>query len=101
RGDLRSDAARLDERLVHPGHEGGMAAWLAVREVAGEAAAVAETQRAHRAQASTLDRRLDLLTALPAGQLLVLLGELAPGTEQAALHHVARHAEPLADLVVG
>ena len=101
RGDLRGDAARPEQRLVHAGHQRGVPAGLAVGEMAGEAAAVTDPERAHRAQPSAVDRRLDLLAALAAGQLLVLLAELATRAEQAALDHLAGHVEALADLVVG
>src|SRR5947209_20604115 len=93
RGDLRGDAARLDESLVHAGHQGDVATGLAVREVTGEPAPIAEPQPAHRAQAPIFDGGLDLLAALSAGQFLVLLAELAARAEQAALHHLAGHVE--------
>ena len=55
--------------------------------------------RLRRGRSSISD--LDLLAAPAAGQLVVLLAELAAGPEQGALDHLARHAEPVADLVVG
>src|SRR6185437_15461276 len=88
-GDLRGDAARLEQGLVDTGHQRRMPAGLAVGQVTREATAIADAEAADRTQAAALDRGLDLFTALSAGQLLVLLAELATRAEQAALDHLA------------
>jgi hypothetical protein len=76
-------------------------AGLAVSEMAGQLATLANAHAARGTDAAAFYGRLHLLAAPTAGKLVVLRSELAAGTEQRALHHLPRHAHADADLVVG
>ena len=78
-----------------------MAARLAVGQVTAEPAALLDPECMQGASITGLNDGLDLLAAASAGKLLILLAQLAAGTEEAALDHRLRHPEALADLVVG
>ena len=74
------------------------AAGLAVREVAGDPALVAQTGGA---DAALVDDALHAQAALAADELLVLLAEALAGAEERALDRGAGHVEALADLAIG
>ena len=99
-GDLGGDAAWLDQRLIDPGHQRDVAARLAMGEMTRDPPTLANADGPHRLEGPGFDRALHLLTAPAAGQLLVLLGQLAASAEQAALDHLPGHAEPVPDLVI-
>jgi hypothetical protein len=101
RRDPRRHTPRPDERFVDTGLQRHMAARLTVGEVPREAPPIAQSQRPGRVHHSRIDRGPHLRTPASARQLLVLLSQLPPGAEQAALHHLTGHVKPLADLVVG
>ena len=76
-------------------------AGLAVRQMFGHPATLAEAERAQRCRAVGADHGHHPLAAPAADELVVLLGQPPAGAEQGALDHRPRHAHALADLLVG
>ena len=97
RGDPLAHGRTREQLAVQPGGERLAAAALAVREVAGEPARVAQAQRRLRGGD---DDALDALAAGAGDDVVVLLGQAAAGAEERRLDGRAAHAHPLADLLV-
>src|ERR1700733_7819320 len=62
---------------------------------------LAHPETPERAALPGIDHRAGALAAAAADQLLILLGQTAPGAEQGALDDRPRHSQLLADLEVG
>ena len=97
RGDARGDGRTAEQVEVGAREVRVAPAGLAVREVARDAALIAQ---AGRALTAVVDDRLHAQAALAADELLVLLAQSLASAKQRALHGRPAHPEAIADLPV-
>jgi len=100
RRDLLGDARRLQHALVDTGCPRVTAAGLAMRDVAGEPTMLADAEHADRLRPAGVDHGMDLLAALAARDLFVLLAEAPTRPEERALDDRSAHPHPAPDLGV-